>query len=205
MESASVVPDGKIVLLPSESDLKVVVTIDVLIKESEQTVRFMRSQFVNLLGKDSVDKETLPAGDGVGPDDRMDSAQVLADVLRSTSRLSQGGVGLAGHVNEMLTDVGGSETFEEGPVCGGKTVVRLVRGSPESVTTDFGKGSDLKSGVVRRVGLKGDIRMPESIAERSLQNSVITFLEVLVENELVGDNANLITKLTSAKSKRVDV
>lgn len=73
------------------------------------------------------------------------------------------------------------------------------------LTTDFGKGSDLKSGVVRRVGLKGDIRMPESIAERSLQNSVITFLEVLVENELVGDNANLITKLTSAKSKRVDV
>lgn len=67
------------------------------------------------------------------------------------------------------------------------------------LTTDFGKGSDLKSGVVRRVGLK------ESIAERSLQNSVITFLEVLVENELVGDNANLITKLTSAKSKRVDV
>lgn len=154
-ESASVVPDGllqrihqqilppkylnqlgtyKIVLLPSESDLKVVVTIDVLKKESEQTVRFLRSQFVNPLGKDSIDKETLPAGDGVGPDDRMDSAQVLADVLRSTSRLSQGGVGLAGHVNEMLTDVGGSETFEEGPVCGGKTVVRLVRGSPESVT-----------------------------------------------------------------------
>lgn len=27
------------------------------------------------------------------------------------------------------------------------------------LTTDLGKGSDLKSGVVRRVRLKGDIRM----------------------------------------------
>lgn len=137
----------------------------------------MLSQLVDLLGKNSVDKETLPTGDGAGPDDRIDSAQVLADVLGSTSRFSDRGVGFADDVQEILTDVGGSEILEEGSVCGRKTVVGLISGSPESVTcshvsegtlvlfevntltTALGKGSDLKGGVVRRVGFKGNIRM----------------------------------------------
>lgn len=119
----------------------------------------MLSQLVDLLGKNSVDKETFPTGDGVGPDDRMDSAQVLADVLGSTSRLSDSGVGFADDVKEILTDVGSSEIFEEVSVCRRKTVVGLISGSPECVTTALGKGSDLKGGVVRRVGFKGNIRM----------------------------------------------
>lgn len=174
-------------------------------EELEQAVRFLRSQLVDSLGKDSVDKEALPAGDGIGPDDRMDSAQMLADVLWGTSVLSKGGIGLACDVDEILTDMGGSETFKEGLICGGKAVVCLISGCPESVTTDLGKGPDLKSGVVRRVGFKGNIRMPKSITERSFQNSIVTFLEVLVENELVRDNTDLIAKLAAGKSKRMDV
>lgn len=153
------------------------ISVDMLKEELEQAVRFLRSQLVDPLGKDSVDKEALPAGDGIGPDDRMDSAQMLADVLWGTSVLSKGGIGLACDVDEILTDMGGSETFKEGLICGGKAVICLISGCPEGVTcshvsertiamlevntltTDLGKGPDLKSGVVRRVGFKGNIRM----------------------------------------------
>lgn len=59
-------------------------------QELQQMVRLILIELIDLLGKPSVDKKTLPSGDRVGPDDGVRVGQVLPLIIRRPSVLADG-------------------------------------------------------------------------------------------------------------------
>lgn len=79
-------------------------------------------------------EDGFPAGDGIGADDRVGGAEVLADVFGGTTWVGvefEGAFG--GCLVEVWLSVGGCKGFEESLVGSGDTVIELVAGGPESV------------------------------------------------------------------------
>lgn len=57
-------------------------------QELEQVVRLVLIELVDLLGETTVDEQTLPSGDRVGPDDGVRVGQVLPLIIRRPSVLA---------------------------------------------------------------------------------------------------------------------
>ena len=77
-----VIPDGEIILvLPSVSDLQVVVIDEQSHEPVEQRLTLQLSHVVDLPDVVSDGENALPAGDGVGADHGVDGLEKLADVL----------------------------------------------------------------------------------------------------------------------------
>ncbi len=79
-------------------------------------------------------KDGLPACDRVGADDRVNSREHVANIVRGAAR---GGVEFevifVGGIVESGLRVGGGQGVEELLIGSGKAVVELVAGSPEGV------------------------------------------------------------------------
>ncbi len=78
MEGTELVPDGEIILGPPESNLQVVVLRDQLQEVILEDLALALRDAVDPPGRDLVRRaeETLPAGDGVGSDDRTRTARI---------------------------------------------------------------------------------------------------------------------------------
>ena len=96
MVSATIIPNGDIVLVPLEADLQIMVLRDVTEQIFEKVVRFIFGQFHNALSESImriitlrilpfVDEESFPSGYWIGTNDRMNGLQFRTFVVRGAS------------------------------------------------------------------------------------------------------------------------
>lgn len=125
----------KIVLvLPAETDLQVVVVDNQTDEPLQQVVTLFFGQSINLADVVTDGEDTLPAGHGVGADDRVDGRQVVADVVGAASRF---GVQLKLVVLGALVEGGLRiccvKGLEELLIWPGDAVVDFIAGGPEGI------------------------------------------------------------------------
>lgn len=169
-------------------------------KKLEDILALLVVQLVDLLGEHAVDKQALPTGNRVDPNDGMRRLEVLVVVEGAPSVSSEGfAFGLGGSEEEVASVFGG-EAFEEFAVGWGETVVELVSGGPESVckgeskyrscgggyllTSSAFRGelSDLQRGVVGRRGLEATRRYRSAMASlRSVEKAAYVTSECYPE------------------------
>lgn len=103
-------------------------------------VALVFGHFVDTLRVVANSVNTLPAGDGVGPDDGMNSLEVCSDVLRRTTfGAVQLEVVLLGAFVEDGLRVSGSQSFQELLIRWRQTVVNLVTRRPQSISAGLGE------------------------------------------------------------------
>lgn len=84
MESRSIVPDGEVVLIPLEADLRVMVLSDKIEEVGEEDVALVLGDAVDALGEAAVDKDGFPSRHWVGPDCFDVSADAEIQSVRKT-------------------------------------------------------------------------------------------------------------------------
>lgn len=110
-------------------------------QELENFIALRLCQLVDPFCESPIHKQPFPPSNGIGPNDRMNSLQVLSDVLRRSPVFSEFRSALLGDIDKVLSNVCSSEALEESLISRGKTVVGFVGTGPEGVTAYFGKFS----------------------------------------------------------------
>lgn len=150
-------------ILPSESDLQIVVILQQSQKPCEQVLALMLSQTIDVSDVTTDGEDTLPARDGVCPDNGMDSLQLCSNVLWSASwfvvELVSAFLG-SGDKVRLLESCG--QGLQELLVWLGDSVIELVAGCPEGVTTGLGQVNKTKGRVICWLRFKCNIAVPLS-------------------------------------------
>jgi hypothetical protein len=160
-------------------DLKIMILRDQPDKIIEQISALLRSEPIDLLDVMSDSENALPTGDGVGPDNGMDCAQLSADILWGTSR-SRMDFKVIGTCDliKLWLGIGSCQRLEEFLVWLGDAIVDFVARRPKRVCSTYislapsvardreltssglGESCEPQDSVVARDGFKSDITMP---------------------------------------------
>ena len=153
MERTPVVPNGDIVdVLPTEPDLQVVVVFQKLLEPRQEHIAFLLRYAVDELAVLADGVQTLPAGDGIGSNDRVfgisalcvlgvtsglkltDRFELTTSVLSCPTRLlvKLEATSLSCS-DEVRSPKGAGETFEEFLHWRRDAVVQFVSGGPQCV------------------------------------------------------------------------
>ena len=167
----SVVPERDRVRLPAEAHLEVYVATDLQEQEAQDGVRFSLGNADNVTRESWVDVDTLPAGDGMNPDNGVNGLDGFATDVES---------GSAGTVSLGNSTVESAKAFQvdlhpmtEGRVKGISghmsvrqstlfiiSIVDLPR-TPQGVTAIFRGGDNFERRRARRLDLVRYIAVPE--------------------------------------------
>jgi hypothetical protein len=151
VESTSVIPNSNGILSPFETKLEIVTTTNVVIEESENSIRFSLADTNNLLCKMGLNVQSLPASNRMGTNNRMLGINELT-TNKDTFPLGSVGVELSG--------VDGFQSFKELLHRLGQSVVSLIGGCPEGVTTNIRDGVHLQEGQTGRLFFESNITVP---------------------------------------------
>lgn len=145
-------------------------------------VRLILVELVDLLGKPTVDEQTLPSGDRIGPDDGVRVGQVLSLIIRRSSVFADRDLLVLSLFDEEGRRMESGETFEELLIVRRESIVCLVSRTaivrhsirkrsasngtggkmyeysrPQGITPHRRESPDLKCRIVRRLGLESNI------------------------------------------------
>lgn len=107
----------------------------------QQSITLVVVELINLRSEALIDEKALKSGSGVGANDGVRSAELIADVVRRSARL---GAKLepmaAGLLAEHFGVVSGSEGREEGSHGGGKGIVVGIGRGEEGIAASGREG-----------------------------------------------------------------
>jgi hypothetical protein len=102
-------------------------------------------RFVNLMSTPScprnirtIDKKSLPSRHRIGPNDRMNSSQIVPDgfaVLWRTAILGKRESQSLTRLKEVCSLMSGGQSLQPAPKRGGQTIVRFIRRGPQCITS----------------------------------------------------------------------
>lgn len=169
MVDTAVVPDSNVVLrLPAETDLEVMVLDNKLDKPVEEVLALFLGKTMDLLDVMADGKDRLPACHRIGANNRVDRLEDIANILRSAALTCVDlKVVALGCIVEKGLSVVGRKSVEKAAESGRDAVVKLIARSPEGVTPSLGELCQAKQGIVTWNGLKGNIRVPLTLAALS--------------------------------------
>lgn len=135
MIDAAIVPDGEVVDVgPPVANLQIMVLDNQTDEPVQEVLRLVVRETVDVFHVVTHGEHRLPAGDRVGPHNRVNSLEHVADVLGSTACGSEElEVVLLRCCVEIWLGVVGCERVEEAPECWRDAVIELIARGPQSI------------------------------------------------------------------------